>query len=63
MTFDPGRGHQAEASIECMSHLPVAAYRLSGALAVVALVAAATSFFIPDARFRLAVVRTWHPGQ
>jgi hypothetical protein len=31
-----------------MNDLPVAAYRLSGALAIVALAAAATSFFIPN---------------
>jgi hypothetical protein len=31
-----------------MNDLPVAAYRLSGALVIVALAAAATSFFIPD---------------
>jgi hypothetical protein len=38
----------AQASVERMNDLPVAAYRFSGALAVVALAAAATSFFIPD---------------
>jgi hypothetical protein len=48
MTFDPRPGSQAAASMERMNALPTFAYRLSGALAIVALAAAAASFFIPN---------------
>lgn len=43
----PSTRTRRAATMDCMKRLPVGAYRLSGALAAVALAAAATSFFVP----------------